>query len=69
MTDETLDLGQAAREMSDAAKRRPCSGECGKSWDEAGGGWIYFGEPPRWYCSGCDVAINGPITGGPKEES
>jgi hypothetical protein len=44
----------------------PCFGGCGRSWDEAGGGWAEFearddGAPgaqlaPRWYCRECAPA-------------
>lgn len=61
MSDETLDLGHVAEDMAAAARKRPCSGECGKMWDDAGGGWIVFGEMPHWYCDPCDKRLRPPL--------
>lgn len=44
------------------AKEAPCFGQCGRSWDDAEGGWFEFeqseetGGPqlaPRWFCDEC----------------
>ena len=45
------------------SSKHPCWGGCGKSWDEAGGGWMTFesdGEggtttTPGWRCDSCDT--------------
>ncbi len=40
------------------ARHKPCDGGCGRSWDEAGGGWMYFGGDgqleAKWKCDACD---------------
>lgn len=62
--DKDLDLGldpaHAAATREEVSKL-PCFGGCGKSWDEANGGWMEFEEAadggtqlaPRWYCTPC----------------
>ena len=63
MTDE-IDFGTdraADKAATQIAETSPCAGGCGKSWQEAGGGWRGFmaldGDKtcvsPVWHCDPC----------------
>jgi hypothetical protein len=60
---EHLDFSALNAEW-DAARRRPCAGECGRLY--VSGGTLYL-NPSRWYCTGCDARINGPVVDAPPE--
>lgn len=63
-TDDKLDFGTdpcADLATTQIAMESPCAGGCGKSWEEAGGGWRGFmsldGDKtcvsPVWHCDPC----------------
>jgi hypothetical protein len=57
VADDLLDIPLLDSAVAEA-RRRPCSGECSKMWDDKIGGWVSF-DPPGWTCVECSRRING----------
>lgn len=58
MGDDVLVFPPFVDDAMAEATARPCSGECGKAWSDAGG-WIHFEPLPHWYCTECDERVHG----------
>jgi len=68
----TIDLSLSDALTISEASKYPCFGGCGKSWEEADGGWFGFEKDgtsirPSWYCDACSQQRSAPT--GMKDDS